>query len=69
MGYTNLGDDQRPAGKWWICEQCFDDFARELGWVVVQTDPDSGPYAAAEPSPRPTASDYRPGEWLEHPKW
>ncbi|HVL31615.1 MAG TPA: hypothetical protein VM299_05220 [Solirubrobacteraceae bacterium] len=41
----------------WICKRCYDDFADELGWIVVDTDPERWPYAAPEPDPRPTAAD------------
>lgn len=26
-GYTNVEAPDRPAGKWWICKQCFEEFA------------------------------------------
>ncbi len=69
-GYTNLGAQDRPAGKWWICRQCFDDFAAEFEWSVVDTDPDAWPYEGPEPKPRPTAADYTPpdGPWLPRPQ-
>jgi hypothetical protein len=55
-GYTNLGADGVPAGKWWICARCHDDFAEELGWIVTRTDPGAWPYAPPEPGPRPTSA-------------
>ena len=68
-GYTNLGDDERPPGKWWICSRCFADFESEFGWEVVETDPNAWPYSPPEPSPRPTAADYTPpGEWPQRPQ-
>ena len=69
-GYTNLGDEDQPAGKWWICTRCFEDFAAEFEWVVVETDPDAWPYEAPEPDPRPTAADYTPPDrgWLTRPE-
>lgn len=69
-GYTNLGDEGLPAGKWWICSRCFEDFAAEFAWVVVKTDPKAWPYEGPEPDPRPTASDYTPPDdaWLPRPE-
>ena len=69
-GYTNLGAQDRPAGKWWICRQCFEDFATEFEWSVVKTDPNAWPYEGAEPRQRPTAADYTPpdGPWLPRPQ-
>ncbi|MCA1837498.1 MAG: hypothetical protein LC674_01570 [Actinobacteria bacterium] len=69
-GYTNLGAEDKPAGKWWICKQCFEDFAAEFQWQVVKTDPDAWPYEGPEPNPRPTAAEYtRPdGGWLPRPE-
>lgn len=68
-GYTNLADESRAAGKWWICKQCFDDFKEEFEWTVVETDPSSWPYDAPEPDRRPTAADYEPPQvpWLTRP--
>ncbi len=69
-GYTNLPRQDRPAGKWWVCKQCFDDFAAEFEWAVVKTDPDAWPYEGPEPNPRPAAADYKPpdGPWLPRPQ-
>ncbi len=52
-GYTNLRDSERPAGEWWICEECFGEFADELQWTTVETDPDAWPYEPPTPSPTP----------------
>jgi hypothetical protein len=38
-GYTTL----EPPGEYWICEGCFEDFAAEFAWTVVETDPDTWP--------------------------
>ena len=57
-GYTNLEDDARAPGRWWICEQCFADFRDEFGWVIVDSDPDAWPYPGPEPEHRPTAANY-----------
>ena len=68
-GYTNLAAQGQPAGKWWICNQCFEDFAAELEWSAVETDPEDWPYGAPEPDPRPTAADYtKPTGWLRRPE-
>jgi hypothetical protein len=68
-GYTNLGDDDVPPGKWWICSACFADFSAEFGWGLVETDPAAWPYGLPEPNPRPTANDYTPpSEWLQRPE-
>ncbi|HEU4973836.1 MAG TPA: hypothetical protein VFT50_02010 [Baekduia sp.] len=69
-GYTNLAAGDVPAGKWWICKRCFEDFADEIEWVVVESDPDAWPYGAHEPDQRPTAEDYVPpeGQWLPRPE-
>jgi hypothetical protein len=70
-GYTNLGDEEgQIPGKWWICGRCFEDFAAEFGWVVVETDADAWPYAGPEPQPRPTGADYTPPQnrWLPRPQ-
>jgi hypothetical protein len=63
-GYTNLADEGRPAGKWWICEGCFADFKEEFGWTVVQTDPDAWPYDGPEPEHRFASADYTPPDGL-----
>ncbi len=57
-GYTNLSQKEFEAGKVWICRRCYEDFAADLEWIVVETDPASWPYAQPEPAPRPTAADY-----------
>ncbi len=56
-GYTNVQAPNRPAGKWWICKQCFEDFAEEFGWTVVDSDPNAWPYDGPEPEHRPTATE------------
>jgi hypothetical protein len=61
-GYTNVGDGDRAAGKWWICASCFADFKDEFAWTIVQTDADAWPYEGREPERRPTAADYTPPE-------
>lgn len=75
-GYTNIEEAGRPAGKWWICEQCFGDFREEFRWTVADSDPDAWPYHRPEPGQRPTAGEYdqsrmveRPdGRWLKRPE-
>jgi len=58
-GYTTVGGDgQEPAGKHWICKQCFEDLAQEFSWTVVDSDPEGWPYDTPEPNPRPTSKDY-----------
>ena len=58
FGFTNLGRDDLPAGTYWICRACFDDFLEELEWTVEQSDPEAWPYDPPEPRPRPTAADF-----------
>ena len=69
-GYTNLGGEDRIAGKLWICRRCVEDFASELESVIVETDPDAWPYEGPEPDPRPTGADFRQteGGWLPRPE-
>ncbi len=43
-GYTNIGEEGETAGRWWICERCFEDFKDEFAWVVVDSDPNAWPY-------------------------
>jgi len=59
-GFTNVRHDETPAGRHWICRSCFEDFAPEYRWEVVESDPDAWPYDPPEPNPRPTAADYDP---------
>ncbi|MGZ6616197.1 MAG: hypothetical protein ACXVFQ_17400 [Solirubrobacteraceae bacterium] len=66
-GYTNVEAPDRPAGKWWICKQCFADFAEELGWTVVDSDPDAWPYDGPAPEHRPTATDHDKSRWIQDP--
>jgi hypothetical protein len=61
-GYTNLGQNDFEGGKVWICRRCFEGFAADLEWIVVETDPAAWPYTEPEPDPRPTAADYQPPE-------
>ena len=35
-GYTTTEQHPRGANYHWICKTCFDDFAGEFGWRVVQ---------------------------------
>jgi hypothetical protein len=58
-GYTEAPGGSQPAGEHWICPQCFEDFRDEFGWTVVPSDPNAWPYARPEPTPRPTAADYK----------
>lgn len=60
-GYANLPDADSSAGHSWICARCFADFAEELGWEIVEGDPEAWPYAPPEPRPRPTAADLPDG--------
>jgi hypothetical protein len=57
-GYTNRRHGDIPAGRFWICKECFSDFLPEYRWAVEEADPESWPYDAPEPKPRPTASDF-----------
>ena len=66
-GYTNVDAPDRPAGKWWICKQCFEDFADEFGWSVVAGDPDAWPYHGPEPKHRPTVAEYDESRWVDGP--
>jgi hypothetical protein len=68
-GYTNLGGDGLAAGKYWVCDSCFEDFRDEFNWSVQLTDPDAWPYAGLAPPHRLTAADYRPhGRVLKRPE-
>jgi hypothetical protein len=69
-GYTNLPEEGRPAGKWWICATCFNDFKEEFRWKVEEADPAAWPYERPEPTARPTAADFnRPdGRFLPRPE-
>lgn len=68
-GYTNLAADGLPAGKYWICEDCFEDFNDEFRWKVEATDPDAWPYQSAAPAHRQTAADFTPhGRILKRPE-
>lgn len=58
FGYTNLRHEEVPAGRFWICRECFDDFASEFRWRLEQRDPEAWPYDPPEPQPRPTAADF-----------
>jgi hypothetical protein len=58
FGFTNLRDDHHPAGRHWICRDCFDEFLPEFGWAVEKSDPEAWPYDPPEPDPRPTAADF-----------
>lgn len=51
-GYTNLPAAGAPSGEWWICRRCFDDFAGEFGWKVVDSDPEAWPYEGPAPHQR-----------------
>jgi hypothetical protein len=62
---TNVEDSGRPAGKWWVCEECLGDFKDEFGWRVVESDADAWPYNMPESACRPTAADYT-GKGIEH---
>src|SRR5690349_10581443 len=66
-GYTNVDAPDRPAGEWWICQECFGDFAEEFGWIVEDSDPDAWPYHGPEPEHRPTAADYDESRWIQGP--
>jgi hypothetical protein len=66
-GYTNVEAPEVPAGKWWICETCFEHFRDEFGWSVVATDSDAWPYSTPEPKHRPTADDYDASRLVEGP--
>ena len=35
-GYTTTDDHERGAGYYWICEDCFADFADRFGWQVAR---------------------------------
>jgi hypothetical protein len=59
-GYANVGTDDTPSGRHWVCRACFNDFRPEFGWEVVDSDADSWPYDTPEPNPRPTAADFDP---------
>ena len=61
FGFTNVRHEDIPAGRHWICRECFDDFVPEFGWSVEESDPQAWPYDPPEPRPRPTASDFEPG--------
>ena len=61
-GFANLRHDETPAGRHWVCRACFDDFRAEFHWELdEEADPNSWPYDAPGPAPRPTAADYDPG--------
>lgn len=57
-GYTNLRYGDTPAGRHWVCRECFEDFRSEYGWVVRHSDPEGWPYGTTQPNSRPTAADY-----------
>ena len=31
-GYTTTAEHERGAGYYWVCEECFADFAERFGW-------------------------------------
>lgn len=66
-GYANVGDASTPSGRYWVCGECFEDFKPQFGWEVVASDPDAWPYDTPEPSPRPTAADFRHERWSQGP--
>jgi hypothetical protein len=66
-GYTNRQHGDVPAGRFWICADCFADFVPEYRWGVEEADPETWPYDAPEPKPRPTASDFDPGTSSKSP--
>lgn len=59
-GYANLRHGDVPAGRSWICDECFADFVPEYRWEVEEANPDSWPYDPSERKPRPTESDFDP---------
>ena len=49
-GYTTVDGADQEAGFYWICERCFVDFADELAWTSVTSDPEASPYETQEPT-------------------
>jgi hypothetical protein len=67
-GYTNLRHGDVPAGRHWICVDCFSDFLPEYRWEVADADLlDSWPYDPPEPKQRPTARDFDPDAMSKGP--
>lgn len=66
-GYTTKRQGDLPAGGYWICRPCFDDFASEFEWTVEDSDPEAWPYDPPEPKPRPRAADFDPERGSQGP--
>jgi hypothetical protein len=40
-GYVAVGTEPQEADDHWVCATCFNDFATELGWVIVPSSNDA----------------------------
>lgn len=61
-GWANVRSSEYPAGRFWVCAECFEDFSGDVAWKQVPGDPDAWPYDTPEPNPRPTSADHVPRE-------